>query len=230
MSTAKLDIHFADQSCQQQDSSYGNDSLSSGRNTSSLGNDDIADRGNTLGRDEFSGGNTSGSGLGRDEYSSSGRDTYGSSNTGSDNFGSSNTGRDTYGSSNTDRDTYGSSNTGRDNFSSSNDNYDSSNTGNTGYGSSNTDDFGHHHKSAGERLGEDELKPRHGIERDTHHTTGGNYPVSSCMQESFLPYLLHITLGLSMIILLGLSYPTPMLLLSHFTTTYTSTSDQRQPC
>lgn len=115
-----------------------------------LGTDDIADR---------SGGNTSGSGLGRDEYSSSGRDTYGSSNT--------------------DRDTYGSSNTGRDTYGSSNDNYGSSNTGNTGYGSSNTGDLGHHHKSAGESLRDDDLKPGHGNERDTHHSTGGNYPVST---------------------------------------------------
>ena len=164
----------------QQDSSYDNDNLNSGRNTGSglgrdqfsdssnynrggaLGSDDIASRGNTLGRDEFSGGNTSGSGLGRDEYSS---------------------GRDTYGSSNTDRDTYGSSNTGRDNFSSSNDNYGSSNTGSTGYGSNRTEEFGHHHKSAGEGIGHDDLKPRHGTERDTHHSTGGNYPVSPCMRN-----------------------------------------------
>ncbi|KAI5272826.1 hypothetical protein E4T47_03975 [Aureobasidium subglaciale] len=143
-------------------------------NRGSLGNDDIADRSGgtgTLGRDEFSGGNTSGSGLGRDEYSSSsGRDTYGSSgNTGRDTFGSSNTDRDNYGSSNTDRDTYGSAN-----------------TGNTGYGSSRGDDYQstgltsssgiHHTTSAGDRIGDDDLKPSHGIERDTHHSTGGNYP------------------------------------------------------
>ncbi|CAD0086659.1 unnamed protein product [Aureobasidium vineae] len=142
------------------DSSYGNDSLSSGANPGSglgrdqysdssntyrsgeLGNDDIASRGNTgntLGRDEFSGGN-SGSGIGRDEFSS-GRDN-----------------------------TYGSSNAGRDTFSSSGDNYGSGVTG------SSAGDYGHHHRSAGEALGQDDLKPSHGIERDTHHTTGGNYP------------------------------------------------------
>jgi hypothetical protein len=175
-------------SCQQQqDSSYGSNNQSSGlgrdngssdyNRGSGLGRDDITDRSNTLGRDEFSGGNTSGTGLGRDEYSSS------------------NTGRDTYGSSNTDRDTYGSSNTGRDNFSSSNDNYGSSNTGSTGLGSSRNDDnFGHHHKSAGELVGDDELKPRHGIERDTHHATGGNYAVSTLHEGILLESPLSIAL------------------------------------
>lgn len=128
-----------------QDSSYGNDSLSSGANPGSglgrdqfndssnynrpgaLGSDDITDRGNN-----FSGGNSS-SGLGRDDYSSSGRDTYGS-------------------------------NTGRDTFSSSGDNYGSSNTG---YGSSGNDNYGssgltgsggiHHQTSATGSFGDDDL-------------------------------------------------------------------------
>ncbi|KAG9999306.1 hypothetical protein KCU78_g15979, partial [Aureobasidium melanogenum] len=54
------------------------------------------------------------------------------------------------------------------------------NSGNTGYGSSGNDNFGssglHHQTSATGSFGDDDLKPSHGIERDTHHTTGGNYP------------------------------------------------------
>lgn len=154
-----------------QDSSYGSDNLNSGsglgrdqyNQSSNYGSsgrsDDIADRG-TLGRDEFSGG----SGLGRDEYSStSGRDNYGST-TGSTGERLKEGARDTFSSG----DNYGSNTTGSSNYGSSRgDNYESAGlTGSSGL---------HHHTTAGDRIGDDDLKPSHGLERDTHHSTGGNY-------------------------------------------------------
>ncbi|THZ70419.1 hypothetical protein D6C84_10438 [Aureobasidium pullulans] len=154
-----------------QDSSYGSDNLNSGSGLgrdqynqssdygSSGRSDDIADRG-TLGRDEYSGG----AGLGRDEYSStSGRDTYGF-NTGSTGERLKEGARDTFSSG----DNYGSNTTGSSNYGSSRgDNYESAGlTGSSGL---------HHHTTAGDRIGDDDLKPSHGLERDTHHSTGGNY-------------------------------------------------------
>ncbi|KAH0371526.1 hypothetical protein KCU65_g1670, partial [Aureobasidium melanogenum] len=132
---------------------------SGGYGDSSYGNDNLssgANPGSGLGRDQFNdssnynqGGAYQGGALGSDDIASRGN------NTGSG-FGTS-SGRDTYGSSG--------------------DNYDSSNTG---YGNSGNDDFGssglHHQPSATGSFGDDDLKPSHGIERDTHHTTGGNYP------------------------------------------------------